>query len=44
MSPKDLCLNTWSLASGVIWEGFMRPLRGSGARGSLSLGASFQVF
>lgn len=43
MSPKDLCLNTWSLASSVIWEGFMGPLRGSGARGSMSLGASFEI-
>lgn len=44
MPPKDLCLYTWSLASGVISEGFMGPLRGSVARGSMALGASFEVF
>lgn len=43
MPPKDLCLNTWSLASGGIW-GFMGPLRSSVARGSMSLGASCEVF
>lgn len=44
MPPKDFCLYTWSLASGVIWEGFMGPLRCIVARGSMALGANFEVF